>query len=82
MLLKIGLLPHLIFIPQKLENAIDVSSPHSLSCYLNIHISFLEKLTENEIFKKFSGSYGIHSFTAVSCRAPDEFTQHSHRVFQ
>jgi hypothetical protein len=53
------MLPHLICIPKKWKNDREVSSLHSLAYYLNIHIILIEKLTDNEIVKKFSVSYGI-----------------------
>jgi hypothetical protein len=76
------MLPHLICVPQKLENDIEVSSPHSLAYYLNIHINLIEKLTGDEVIKKFSVSYGIQTFTAVFFWVPDEFIQLVHRIFQ
>ena len=76
------MLSHLICIPQKCGHDIAVSSPHFLAYYLNIRIILFQKLTDNEIVKKLSVSYGIQTFTAVSYRVPDEFTQHAHIVFQ
>jgi len=76
------MLPHLICVPQNWENDIEISCPHSLAYYLNIHINLVEKLTDNETVKKLSVSYGIQTFTAVFFWIPDEFIQLAHRIFQ